>query len=162
MPSFPPDFPPEILARILVHLPYQDLLRGLRVVKQWKALIESYPALRVETFKKASAVYVEKEDGSPGDNTEAGSEKIRMHPVLKDISFGLGDDVSGVTIYHRNGSEIALSDTGVADDLATIPAVHEFTITIEEDLDEFFEFQVEVQNSAGVTVIDIFTQLANA
>ncbi|KAJ6534582.1 hypothetical protein DFH09DRAFT_1369713 [Mycena vulgaris] len=160
--GLPDAFPPEMLAHILSHLSYADLLVVRRVVKQWKAVVNSDFTLGVQMFKKAREVYVEAGDGSSRDDTEPGSEEIRMHPVLSVVSFILGNKVSDAVAYRRNGMNTELAVSGAANDLATIPAVHTFTIKIEEDLDEDFSFQVEVKNTEGVTVIGIFTALAKA
>ncbi|KAJ7464557.1 hypothetical protein FB451DRAFT_1179679 [Mycena latifolia] len=67
-----------------------------------------------------------------------------------------GDPDVGVEI--ENDMDNKLGASGVVSDVATIPAVHTFTIRIEED----FSYQVKVENSKGIRVINIFTELAKA
>ncbi|KAJ7149746.1 hypothetical protein C8R43DRAFT_1006495 [Mycena crocata] len=162
--GLPDNFPPELLVEILLNLPYNDLIFNVSSVsKEWKEILHTEPSLGVKMFKKAGAVYVPDSDSAPAEELEAGSEEIRMHPLLPKLSFILGHDVSDACIYSKDyKTETSLATLNVANDQAFIPAVHTLTITIEEGFDELFEFQVDVQNSNGITIMDIFTELAIA
>ncbi|KAJ6581978.1 hypothetical protein B0H19DRAFT_521640 [Mycena capillaripes] len=153
-------FPLEIISRVLLKLPYQYLLSVPGVSKTWKNLMESDPELRVQRFKKASQVYVEAGDGSSDEPVEPGSEKVRLHPVLRNISFVFGHGAAHL-IVENDVDDTELGDTAVAHDFISIPAVQHFTINIEEDTLEC-EYQIEVKNPQGVTVLDVFTELAAA
>ncbi|KAJ7780278.1 hypothetical protein DFH07DRAFT_936175 [Mycena maculata] len=152
------DFPLKIISRILLCLLYPDLIRVPRISKQWKALVESDSALAVRTFRKASAVYVETAtDGTQGEEEEKGevaerserrTERTWMHPVLKEVSFTLTDEVAGVENF-KSDMTIPLTATSVANDLATIPAVRTLKIIIEEGWpwDEVFTFEIDVKTA---------------
>ncbi|KAF7337857.1 RBR-type E3 ubiquitin transferase [Mycena venus] len=160
--GLPDDFPPELLGRVLVGLSYQDLLSSLAVSHKWKTIIEHDPALQVEMFKKASEEYVEPGDGSPGNDHDMvpGSEKIRMHPALSEISFVFKCDPVDDAFLFNYLSKIPLSASVIANDLATIPAVHTLTIQIKETtMEQVLSFNVEVENDSGVTLTDIFSKL---
>ncbi|KAJ7180999.1 hypothetical protein C8R46DRAFT_1028360 [Mycena filopes] len=174
--GLPDDFPPEIMSGIFLGLPYRDLLRISGVSKKWKNIIEADPAICVQRFKKASQTDVEPGDGTTTEALEVGSDKIRMHPVLKRISFVLGDDLSDARLYTGSGlDDCPLAATAVAHDLASIPAVEKFVIVFEMS-NYMFDYslsglphrqtslwsKVDVLNPNGVRIVDIFTMLSNA
>jgi hypothetical protein len=87
-----------------------------------------------------------------------------MHPVLTSVSFVLGRDVSAARLFvNGDFSDTPLADMTIAHDLMSIPAVQRFSIKIEGDVfDVLTMFEVEVENPEGVTVLDVFTNLAEA
>ncbi|KAJ7066210.1 hypothetical protein C8F01DRAFT_1122617 [Mycena amicta] len=150
------DFPPELLAEILLRLPYWDLLRAACVSKLWRDLLQAEPALQVRMFKKPSDVYVD-----PGIETppaDDGSESLVLHPLLDIAEYAIGDPLSKMYIYNKGGWAPTF---GPSNDLASIPAV--FTLSMQlESYDRIDHFSVDVQNPRGVTVLDVFSGLQNA
>ncbi|KAF7289780.1 hypothetical protein MIND_01352100 [Mycena indigotica] len=87
--TFPGDFPPELLARILAQLPYEDVLLGAqRVCKGWKRMVESDPGLQTRMFRRASGVYLDV--GVDAAEIVAGSEPVVFHPLVLLVSYSLG------------------------------------------------------------------------
>ncbi|KAJ7289204.1 hypothetical protein C8J57DRAFT_1276981 [Mycena rebaudengoi] len=169
------DLPTEILARILAHLPYKDLLHVLAVGAEWNRVATSDPAIGVLLFKVPSEVYVESSSGpepqfsqsteeeEPEKSQEpADPDQVRLHPALSTVSFKLGNALSDAYFFLPDGRELLLSDSAVPNDFASIPMVTTFAIDIEENFEEALSFKVEVENSAGVKVIDIFEELVTA
>ncbi|KAJ7699016.1 hypothetical protein B0H17DRAFT_1129554 [Mycena rosella] len=141
--GLPDDFPPEVLAQILRHLSCKGLLSVLRVSEKWKGVVDGDFALGAQMFKKANNV----------------------HPILSKAAFFPGDKVSEAVIFSENDTGIKLVNLAAANDMATIPAVHTFTMRIQKYLVFLggeFSYQVDVKDSKGITVIDIFTELAKA
>ncbi|KAJ7445330.1 hypothetical protein FB451DRAFT_68521 [Mycena latifolia] len=158
----PSDLPLELFVRVLLNLSYLDLVYVSAVAKHWNNVVEADPSLRVQRFKKASQVYVEPGDQVGGNETEPESESLRMHPVMSKVNFVLGNKVERAEIFSFGNARTSVPDSAVAHDLVSIPAVKCFTIEIEErtDVMETAKFQIEVKNPKGVTVLDVFTQLA--
>ncbi|KAJ7623658.1 hypothetical protein FB45DRAFT_1005999 [Roridomyces roridus] len=168
-PTF--DLPTELHSLILTYLPYYDLLRVVRVSKQWKTLIENDPVLRVLIFKEASEEYVapckedEEDEEESSKNDEEEDEPVRMHTALPHITFILGDEASSAhfdlrdendsvsTYDSESDDQIPLHSMSIYNDLASIPAVHTLHIELDPDV------EVEIKNPEGVTLRDIFTQL---
>ncbi|KAJ7623673.1 hypothetical protein FB45DRAFT_112492 [Roridomyces roridus] len=148
------DLPPELHALILGNLPYYDLLRVKRVAKKWKAIVESDPALQVQTFKRTSPVYI-------SDNPdsflllECESQPIKLHLALQrwDLDWKIGEPISDAKFILLDNTAVPLTSIGVLQDLATIPAVHRFTISLGPD---HASPNKVVENSQGIRVLDVF------
>ncbi|KAJ7623666.1 hypothetical protein FB45DRAFT_1031581 [Roridomyces roridus] len=144
----------------------------------------------MQLFKKASWAYIE--GGHAETDVEPGvkSDPFLMHPIFQHISYRLCDDVSKVEVYFQKKGQvdeivnaehaddddawtdvesesetivIPLASSGTLNDLATIPAVTHFRITIEEwRLGDDETYTLTVENDKGVTVSDVFTQMRAA
>ncbi|KAJ7066205.1 hypothetical protein C8F01DRAFT_1122604 [Mycena amicta] len=159
--AFPDDFPPELLTRILLQVPYWDLVRVVPLVsKLWKYTIDTDPALRIRTFKKAGDMY-----GDIGleANLSAQSESLTLHPLFAIVSYVVGDDVTEIQIYPKPEGDrdpVPLSSFSAANDFATIPFVHTLTMKLESDWGDD-NFTIDIENPDGITVLDVFLGLAN-
>ncbi|KAJ7464535.1 hypothetical protein FB451DRAFT_1403204 [Mycena latifolia] len=179
--GLPDDFPPEILAQILCELPYPDLLTVLRVSKEWKAVGKATLLLGFRCSRKRVMCMLAQEMAPQALIRNSGAKRsgqvvfsssaeaqtnnlnFQMHPVLPKVAFILGQEVSQACVFGGSHNfETTLASSGTGADLVSIPAVHTFPIQIEEEVEEYLTFQVEVKNSNGVTVLDIFTELAKA
>ncbi|KAF7356260.1 hypothetical protein MVEN_00957500 [Mycena venus] len=92
------------------------------------------------------------------------SEEVMMHPILQSVDFLICEYISEAHLFLRGdnyGDRTPLEDAAVARDLASIPAVHNFTISLENYL-RLPSVRIEVVNPEGITVLDIFTTLAKA
>ncbi|KAJ7623671.1 hypothetical protein FB45DRAFT_1061558 [Roridomyces roridus] len=172
--TFPPDLVPELHALILSNLPYFDLLCVKCVARKWRAIIESDPALQVQTFKKATSEY--RDNGVDDKCSQKESEPVtvgflalllavgastwvfKMHPALQRVSFYFNEPIFKMILY-----DAPVVSAGVLDDLATIPAVHTFKICSDMDEDESWGgFSFNVKNNQGITVRNVLTQIYKA
>ncbi|KAJ7623668.1 hypothetical protein FB45DRAFT_1089464 [Roridomyces roridus] len=173
--TFPPDALPELHALILSNLPYKDLLCFKRVAKSWKAIVESDLALQAQTFKKATSVY--RDNGVNDKSVQRNSEPVtvgfllfceiplsvgtQIHPALQSMNWMFGQPASKAELYTDSDEELSLSAAGVLDDLATIPAVHTFKISLDDEGGGVAS-PIVVKNSKGITVLDVLTRLVEA
>ncbi|KAJ7623672.1 hypothetical protein FB45DRAFT_1031587 [Roridomyces roridus] len=152
--TFPPDLVPELHGLILSNLPYEDLLRVKSVAKKWKALVESDPALQVLTFKKSSSTY---RDNGVDSKVQRDSQPMKMHPALQRMSWMLNQPASEAEFYLHSQDNLSLASAGVLDDLATIPAIHTFLISLG-----YGGAPIIVKSSKGITVLDVLNGLVEA
>ncbi|KAF7312950.1 hypothetical protein MKEN_00979600 [Mycena kentingensis (nom. inval.)] len=135
--NFPQDFPTELFVLILLKLSYWDLLATIpRVSKLWKNLLETEPALRIQTFKLATHTYTATDiagrvlsySRAPANE----SESFILHPVLE------------LAMYW---------------DLISVPAVQTMTLKLGPPSVEH-PILVEVADEEGITLKDVFTAFA--
>ncbi|KAJ7289187.1 hypothetical protein C8J57DRAFT_1706083, partial [Mycena rebaudengoi] len=155
MTLLPDDFPPELLTKIFLSLPYESLLRVMAVSVRWNAIVTQHPELTVQMFKKSSEVYVEPGSRTHGLNSYESPEipkpnQLRLHPAVQETSFILGEGIKNAGFYVGD-KHVPLMDLAIANDFASIPMVT--TITIQG-------FNIKIKNMKGIKVIDIFTALA--
>ncbi|KAJ6581988.1 hypothetical protein B0H19DRAFT_1117198 [Mycena capillaripes] len=125
------------------------------------------------TYRPSSSLAPKTPNFSPCDAYEAvwgqetvdpESEEIKMHPILQSVDFLISEHgISEAQLYRSDDTDetAPLEDAAVARDLATIPAVHNFSISLEPYL-SLPSVRIEVVNSDGITVLDIFTALSRA
>ncbi|KAJ7656462.1 hypothetical protein DFH06DRAFT_1199592 [Mycena polygramma] len=146
------DFPPELLTRVFLQLPYHSLLSVEAVCVQWNALVTQDPELSAQTFRKRSTVYVEPgfpEPPYPETTGAAGSEPVRLHPAVQSPMYSIGDDVSEV--YYFDGDGPALATMAIANDFISIPVVTMVKMT--------GMLAFTVKNGKGVTLMDLFSAM---
>ncbi|KAJ7229959.1 hypothetical protein GGX14DRAFT_553462 [Mycena pura] len=133
-----------------------------------------------ETFLaalKASGYFDGSEEGSDGGDlsAEAESDLFLLHPIFPFISFRIEPGgLNAASIMRNNDQEdVNLTDCAALHDFASIPAVHTVSLSIEANYfgddpppvqdvhGDVVKFTVDVRNSQGVTVHDIFSALEN-
>ncbi|KAJ7230353.1 hypothetical protein GGX14DRAFT_410508 [Mycena pura] len=119
------------------------------------------------------------EEGSHGGDSSAKakveSDLFLLHPIFPLISFRIEPGgLNAAYIMRDNDQEdVNLTDCAALHDFASIPAVHEVSLSIEANYfgDDpspvqdvhggIVNFTVDIRNSQGVTVHDIFSALEN-
>ncbi|KAJ7217046.1 hypothetical protein GGX14DRAFT_440280 [Mycena pura] len=117
------------------------------------------------------------EEGSDGGDSsaEAESDLFLLHPIFPFISFRIEPGgLNAASIMRDNDQEdVNLTDCAALHDFASIPAVHRVSLSIEANYfgddpppvqdvhGDVVKFTVDVRNSQGVTVHDIFSALEN-
>ncbi|KAF7289784.1 F-box domain-containing protein [Mycena indigotica] len=97
--AFPVDFPPELLARIMHHIPYFTLLLVVpRVCRAWKSMVDTDPVLQMRIFRRPSAVYMDV--GVKQSSLEKDSEPLVFHPLVDKVSYPIGAPAAEVYFPH--------------------------------------------------------------
>ncbi|KAJ7631376.1 hypothetical protein DFH06DRAFT_1224350 [Mycena polygramma] len=152
------DFPPELLTRVFLQLPYHSLLSVEAVCVQWNALVTQDPELSVKMFRKRSTVYVEPgfpEPPYPETTGAAGSEPVRLHPAVQSPMY-LGLRAIACAwqtefVYYFDGDGPALATMAIANDFISIPVVTMVKMT--------GMLAFTVKNSKSVTLMDLFSAM---
>ncbi|KAJ7918647.1 hypothetical protein B0H13DRAFT_283491 [Mycena leptocephala] len=157
------DFPPELLAKIFLHLSYKSLLCVLAVSVQWNAIVSKDPALSVQMFKRLSTVYVETGCNEPSFRVSpecyaAASESVRIHPALNEASYVMGERVESVYFF-KMSSQPQLVALAIANDFISIPVVTMAKLVIPNRIVYPNGFKIKVTNSKGVRVSDVFAAM---
>ncbi|KAF7323292.1 RBR-type E3 ubiquitin transferase [Mycena chlorophos] len=149
------NFPPELLAKILINLPYLSLLETMRVSKLFYAVITQDPILAIQTFKKASKTFID--PTSEYDHSLDTPEPVRLHPAFKKIHYRLGHGVDEVILEYTHATpQPRLWDLNIANDLVSIPAVTKMEVRVRDHNWSGEGFKVVTKNPKGVRLIDLF------
>ncbi|KAJ7066246.1 hypothetical protein C8F01DRAFT_697068 [Mycena amicta] len=177
MTSFFADFPPELLVKIFIHLPYFSLLRLLRVCKLWNTIVTDDPELGVLLFKRMSTSTVPvglNNAKEPGEeyvtiDMSPASEPVEFHPCFHHATYSVGGNLSRVIFYEplgilpTEGKHVSLTDTKIADDFITIPVVTMLKLKIPGQFSpdglSIFSTTVKIKNAKGVRVMDLWKTL---
>ncbi|KAJ7066324.1 hypothetical protein C8F01DRAFT_1122940 [Mycena amicta] len=155
MSSLINEFPPELLSKIFIDLPYRSLLAVQRVSKKWNGVVEGDTDLGKLLFKKKTKVYLEPNTDDPYDSclrqNAKESEPVRLHPVINKVSLFLHGTLDIADIDLRDYG--ALIHFDVANDFASIPTVTKFYVQ---------DVGGHAVNKNGVRVRDIFAVIAEA
>ncbi|KAJ7066336.1 hypothetical protein C8F01DRAFT_1122963 [Mycena amicta] len=148
MSSLINEFPPELLSKVFVGLPYYSLLDAQLVSKRWSAVINGDSELLKLLFKKRTKVFLEANTTTYDEAgvCSASPEPVRLHPIVAHISFSIPGLRSLDDIYV---DEQPLSEVQAADDFVSIPTVTRFII-------KEGAFKDVAKNKKGVRVRDVF------
>ncbi|KAF7307914.1 hypothetical protein MKEN_01152200 [Mycena kentingensis (nom. inval.)] len=178
------EVPPELLARIFVHLPYTPLLKIQRVCKRWNAVVKEDPALSLLLFKNKSG----KQSASwPRKQAVIGAEPTaRIHPAAQIALYSIGSSPKDIKFkikslkspegqpgydYSDYDDWPSLANLSVANDFFVYPCDE----SLDEDLDsedsdgsptwgdyEPLRRPIKVVNKDGVRVADVFKAISKA
>ncbi|KAJ7181012.1 hypothetical protein C8R46DRAFT_1211298 [Mycena filopes] len=137
------EFPPELLSRIFLNLPYKSLLS-------------------LQAVCKPSKVYVE--PGLPEPYTgdyDPKSEPVRLHPAIQEATYTIGEDLSEVPIFLYDEGGVPLAEMAIANDFILIPAVTTIAIN-QDDPETASHYHFKAENKDGVRLIDLFKGMDKA
>ncbi|KAH7098980.1 hypothetical protein BKA62DRAFT_711016 [Auriculariales sp. MPI-PUGE-AT-0066] len=143
----------EILAKILIELPYEGLLGAERVCKLWHAVIGSDPHIQVQLFRKPSKRYVRPRARAKSrgwDSNDSVPKKLLLHPAINWADFYYGDSLTKIGFNF-----IPVASLSISNNYMTVPRVKEAWLESSEG------FKLTILNPKGVRVIDFFRELAS-
>ncbi|KAJ7061029.1 hypothetical protein C8F01DRAFT_1253499 [Mycena amicta] len=157
------DLPSELLARILVRLPYSSLLAVRCVSKLFNA--SKYYAdpseFCISGTERILRAALADGEGDASYLDKHVSEPVKIHPAIQQVAYQFGHELEAATI----DGGLRLMDLTIADDFFSIPATTMVKINIPnpptpESLIRRVEgLKTTVKNPKGVRVIDFFEAL---
>ncbi|KAF8889333.1 hypothetical protein BD779DRAFT_1469852 [Infundibulicybe gibba] len=147
--------PTEALTGILVHLPYESLLRAMGVCRRWKEVIGRDPKLRLSMFKLPNEPMAC--EGSEGESSAVGTGVTNLGlAASRTHKWALPPLCGG-----------SLDDYAIIHDSVCIPATKKMTIIVARKPQNpawkpMLYITVDITNPKGVRVGDVFDAMARA
>ncbi|KAH7098979.1 hypothetical protein BKA62DRAFT_673827 [Auriculariales sp. MPI-PUGE-AT-0066] len=152
----------EVVANILLKLPYEDLLVAERVCKAWNTVVGADPISR-SSFQKPprplcpvsnarERTFSTKKNVWPSTSME--SKDVRIHPAINRASYTFGSGLDAAQFF-INGGAVQISTLAVANHYMTVPKTTRASFDASG-------IEVGVENPDGIRVIDFFQALVDA